>query len=179
MGCRASHHGGAQRHAFRSGNFQPNLATQNVRQGKGSDSYAPPRGLDERWQALVDGVRFFDRQRGALSDEERNDLIADLEQILLRFSDVSVTGTFDPQIVKHAAQRLIRHYTRLRRPDDVRRLYQTVARVTEDHAALSDAMLAYVLLQESLDFYKQAGLREEAEPIRFLMQEKIDQAPCK
>jgi hypothetical protein len=40
-------------------------------------------------------------------------------------------------------------------------------------------MLAYVLLQESLDFYKQAGLREEAEPIRFLMQEKIDQAPGK
>jgi cell fate regulator YaaT (PSP1 superfamily) len=37
-------------------------------------------------------------------------------------------------------------------------------------------MLAYVLLQESLDFYKQARLREEAEPIRFLMQEKIGQA---
>src|ERR1700745_878524 len=73
---------------FDPGNFQPNLATQNVRQGKGSNSYAPPRGLDERWQALVDGVRFFDRQRGALSDEERNDLIADLEQILLRFSNV-------------------------------------------------------------------------------------------
>jgi lysyl-tRNA synthetase class 1 len=143
---------------FDPGNFQPNLATQNVRQRQGLILTLHREGLTSDGKLWWMAYDFFDRQRGALSDEEGNDLIADLEQILLRFSDVSVPCTFDPQIVKHAAQHLIKHYTRLRRPDDVRRLYQTVARATEHHAALSDAMLAYVLLQESLDFYKQAGL---------------------
>jgi lysyl-tRNA synthetase class 1 len=119
---------------------------------------------------------FLAPQRGALSEDEKNDLVADLEKIVSRCSGAESSSIFDPHTTKTAAQRLIKHYTRLGNSEAVRRLYQTAAKVTERHASLCDAMLASVFLQESLDAYRYAGLKEDADRIRILMQEKIRQA---
>ena len=78
---------------------------------------------------------------------ERQQLIADLEDLVLHFGDTSKPESFNPHEVQDAAKRLIRHYMRLRRPDDVKRLNEVIARGFEHFAGLGDAMLAAVVLQ--------------------------------
>jgi hypothetical protein len=64
-------------------------------------------------------------------------------------------------------RKLIRHYIRLRRPDDVKRLNEVIARGFEHFAGLGDAMLAAVVLQTSVNAYRDAGLSEKASACAF------------
>src|ERR1019366_1986867 len=106
----------------------------------------------------------FDRlivdTRAGVTDEERQKLIADLEAIVLHFGDASKSQSFNPHVVQDAAKRLIRHYTRIQRSDDVRRLHTTVARAFEHFASLGDAMIASAVLQTAVNAYRNAGMPE-------------------
>lgn len=122
----------------------------------------------------------FDRlikgKNASVTEAERQQLIADLEDLVLHFGDTSKPESFNPHEVQDAAKRLIRHYIRLRRPDDVKRLNEVIARGFEHFAGLGDAMLAAVVLQTSVNAYRDAGLSEESQRVRILMQEKIGQS---
>src|SRR5262249_40132083 len=63
----------------------------------------------------------FDRlvtaQNAGLTEEERQRLVDDLEQIVAERGDASKRERFDPHVVQDAAKRLIKHYKRLRRSD--------------------------------------------------------------
>jgi lysyl-tRNA synthetase, class I len=120
--------------------------------------------------------QFLSARRGALTDKERDELTKDLEAVLARAADIGNAQTFDVHTAKNAAGHLIKLFTRSGNAADVQRLYLTIAKTTEHHAGLGKAMLASVFLQESLDAYRRAGLKDEAERIRILMQDKIAEA---
>ena len=111
-----------------------------------------------------------------VTDAEREQLVADLETIIATRSDTTKADTFNPHDVQDAAKRLIRHYGRTNRSNDVRRLQVAVGRAFEHFASLGDAMLASAVLQTSVNAYKAAGLGEESNRVRLLMQAKTEQA---
>lgn len=123
------------------------------------------------WARAFDHL--IDHRKARTTPLEVAGLVADLEVVLARVSDGTRPETFDPHATREAGHRLARYYTRESKPDEVKRVRTIVARSFEFVASQSDAMLASSFLQESLDAYKQAGLREEAERIRIDLQEAI------
>jgi hypothetical protein len=99
-----------------------------------------------------------------------------LEELILHFSDTADPAKFNPHAVKDAATRLVRHYTRLRQYDDVKRLHATVATSFEHFASLGDPMLASSVLQTAVNAYRDAGMQDDSKHARILMQEKTRQA---
>ena len=67
-------------------------------------------------------------------------------------------------------------YARTGKPDDWKRVHQTVANSFEHAAGLGGAMVGAAFLQTALDNYREAGLTEEGRRVRILMQEKIGEA---
>ena len=71
---------------------------------------------------------------------------------------------------------MIPYYRRLGKFDDIRRLHKAVGESFEHFASNADPMLAAALLQTATDEYRDAGLREERDRTRILMQQKIGAA---
>lgn len=102
----------------------------------------------------------------------RDQLVADLETLLSRFSDT--TGAyFDPHVAKDVAERLVKHYGKAGLKAEARRVHLAIAKAFEHFAGLASAMLASGLLQTCMEAYRLAGDRTEAERIRRLMAEKV------
>ena len=112
-----------------------------------------------------------------LTEDERQELVTSLEGLVLRFGDTSDHARFNPHDLEAAAQRLTQHYTRLRQLDDVRRLHTAVARSFEHFASIGDAMIACAALQTAVNTYRDAGLSEDSNRVRVLMEQKIREAP--
>jgi lysyl-tRNA synthetase, class I len=102
-------------------------------------------------------------------------LIDDLEQLVTGYCDTK-PEIFDPHSAESAAQRLIKHYSRIYQNEDIKRLYIAIARAFEHFASIGDAMLAAAVLQTSVDAYKNAGLQVDSDRVRILMQEKIGES---
>jgi lysyl-tRNA synthetase class 1 len=120
--------------------------------------------------------RLIRNDNTGLTDKEKNELIEGLEMLIQNYGDIASPEKFDPHLLEGAAERLIRYYSRLHRGDDVRRLYAAIARAFEHFAGLGNAMLASAVLQTAVNAYRNAGLREDSERVRILMQEKIGQS---
>jgi lysyl-tRNA synthetase class 1 len=130
-----------------------------------------PSGL---WWYTVD--RLLEDKKAGVTDEERAELVADLERILTTGSNTGDPAEFDPHEAKEAAERLIPYYRRLGKFDDIKRLHKVVGESFEHFASLADPMLAAALLQTATDAYRDAGLKEERDRTRILMQQKIGAA---
>jgi lysyl-tRNA synthetase, class I len=130
--------------------------------------------MQGQWAAAFD--RLITEKNAGVTDAERDQLVADLETIVARRSDKTKPDTFNPHDVQAAADRLIKHYGRVKRPNDVKRLHESVARAFEHFSSLGDAMLASAVLQTSVNSFKAAGMRDESQRVRRLMQEKTKQA---
>jgi lysyl-tRNA synthetase class 1 len=126
------------------------------------------------WWYTVD--RLLEDKKAGVTDEERAELIADLESIVANSSNTADTMQFNPHEAKDAAERLIPHYRRLGNFDDVRRLHKLIGESFEHFASNADPMLAAALLQTATDEYRYAGLKEERDRTRILMQQKIGAA---
>src|SRR6516162_2331911 len=111
-----------------------------------------------------------------VTEEERQKLIADLEELVIYFGDTSTPKSFNPHALQDAAKRLVRHYTRLDRSSDVKRLNEAIARACEHFAGLGNAMLASAVLQTAVNAYRDAGMPDESKRVRVLMEEKIGRA---
>jgi lysyl-tRNA synthetase class 1 len=131
-------------------------------------------GRQGLWWFAVD--RLITDKNVGVTEEERQQLIADLEELVIYFGDTGTPNSFNPHALQDAAKRLIRHYTRLHRSSDVKRLHEAIARAFEHFAGLGNAMLASAVLQTSVNAYRDAGLSEDSKRARILMQEKIGQA---
>lgn len=129
------------------------------------------RGL---WWHAVD--RLLEDKKAGVTDEERAELVADLESIVAFGSDADDPTQFHPHEAKDAAERLIPYYRRLNRFDDIRRLHTRIGEAFEQSAALAEPMLAAAWLQTATEQYRNAGLKEERDRTRILMQEKIGMA---
>ena len=126
-----------------------------------------------RWIAYD---HLHDNKHAGLTDEERQELIANLEDAVTLHSDINDPSKFNPHAVEDAARRLIKHYNRQQRPDDVKRLSNIMGQTFEHFASLGDALLASHVLQDSIDAYKKAGMDSEADRVRILMQQKIQES---
>jgi len=126
------------------------------------------------WWLAID--RLIDDQRSGVTEEERQQLIADLEGRVLSLGDASDAERFNPHALQDAADRLIRHYRRLGKHDDVKRLHKTVAQAFERFADISDPMVASSVLQSAVNAYRKAGLRDECQRLQVVMQERIAQS---
>jgi lysyl-tRNA synthetase class 1 len=120
--------------------------------------------------------RLAQNKSTGVTDDERQELVAGLEGLVLHFGDRSNSMTFNPHAAQDAAKRLIKHYTRLRKPDEVRRLHTIVAQAFEHFASLGDPMVASSVLQTAVNAYGYAGSVEDAKRVRILMEEKIGQS---
>lgn len=111
-----------------------------------------------------------------LNNSERDALVESMEGLVVHFGDTSDPAKFNPNDLEAAAGRLIRYYTRLKRPDAVRRLHAAVACGFEHFAAKGDTMVASSVLQTAVNAYRDAGMSKDSKRLRVLMQEKIRQA---
>lgn len=127
-----------------------------------------------QWWLAYD--RLIEEKNAGVTDAERQQLVADLEELVAHYGDIAKPAQFNPHILEDAARRLIKCYTRLGRPDDVKRLHVAIAHAFEHFAGLGNAMLASALLQTSVNAYRDAGLADESRRVRILMEEKIGQA---
>jgi lysyl-tRNA synthetase class 1 len=126
------------------------------------------------WWHTVD--RLLGDKKAGVTDEERAELVADLESIVTASSNTEQPTQFNPHEAKDAAERLISYYHRLGKFDDIKRLHKAVGQSFEHFASNADPMLAAALLQTATDEYRDAGLKEERDRTRILMQQKIGAA---
>ena len=126
------------------------------------------------WWYTID--RLLEDKKVGVTDEERWELVADLEQLVANGSNTGDPAHFNPHEAKDAAERLIPFYRRLGKFDNIRRLRKTLGEFFEHFAANADPMLAAGLLQTATDEYRDAGLKEERDRTRILMQQKIGEA---
>jgi lysyl-tRNA synthetase class 1 len=126
------------------------------------------------WWYVVD--RLLEDKKAGVTDAERAELVGDLEDIVIKGSSTGDPAHFNPHEAKDAAERLIPYYRRIEKFDDVKRLHKAVGESFEHFASNADPMLAAALLQTATDEYRNAGLKEERDRTRILMQQKIGAA---
>jgi hypothetical protein len=126
------------------------------------------------WWHTID--RLLEDKKAGVTDEERSELVADLESIVTTGSNTGDPAQFNPHESKDAAERLIPYYRRLGKFDDIKRLHKAVGESFEHFASNADPMLPAGLLQTATDEYRDAGLKEDRDRTRILMQQKIGAA---
>lgn len=123
-----------------------------------------------RWMAYD---YLISRKQAGLTEDERESLISDLERTVAERSDTA-GPYFNHHEVASAAERLIRQYTRLAKPDDIARVHAMWARGFEYSAKNStSALLAAHEIRVSADHYRKAGLKPDEERLRLLLQDKL------
>lgn len=73
-------------------------------------------------------------------------------------------------------QRLIKHYRQLKQSSDEKRIHAIIARAREHHASRAEALAASSVLNDSMGSYRKAGLADDVERVRRLMQAKVREA---
>jgi lysyl-tRNA synthetase class 1 len=126
------------------------------------------------WWSLYDRIE-NDRHAG-FTEEELQGIVADLEDLLRLCSDASSPETFNPHHAQGIAERLGRHYARLKNTEEERRLHRKVAEAFESMAGISGAMAGAVFLQTAVNSYRRAGMSDDSKRARRLMEQKIGQA---
>ena len=126
------------------------------------------------WWVAVD--RLLDDRRTLLTNEERQQLLADMESLLAHYSNSAESGSFDPHATEAVAKKLVKYYNKAGHRDDVKRLHETVGRAFEHFAALGNPMLASYALQVAMNAFRDAGQPKEARRLRIAMEEKIEQS---
>lgn len=113
------------------------------------------------------------QRKSGLTEEERAQLIADLEGVLAGYADASDSERFDIHFVERTGERLLRHYRQARQAADEKRIHAIIARAREHHAGRAEALAASSVLNDSMDAYRKAGLMDDVERIRRLKQAKV------
>jgi Domain of unknown function (DUF4209) len=117
--------------------------------------------------------RLESEKRAGVTDEHRQMLVNDLETLLAEFSDAANPNKFNPHGVEEIATRLVRHYTRARRHEDVKRLHRKTGEAFEHFAGLANPMLAATVLQTAVNAYRNAGMGDHSRRARRVMEDKI------
>lgn len=113
------------------------------------------------------------QRKSGLSEAERAGLIADLETVLVAYADASDPERFDVHFVERTGERLIKHYRQAKQISDEKRIHAIIGRAREHHASRAEALAASSVLNDSMDAYRRAGLTDDVERVRRLMQAKV------
>jgi Domain of unknown function (DUF4209) len=126
------------------------------------------------WWRAVD--RLLENTKTGIDDPMRDQLMADLENVVANGCITGDPAHFNPHEAKDAAERLILIYNRSGQYDDVKRLHKAVGEAFEHFASQAEPMLASALLQTATDEYRDAGLKDDRDRTRILMQQKIGES---
>jgi lysyl-tRNA synthetase class 1 len=127
------------------------------------------------WWVLFDTL--YDAKAMHLSDEERDLIVSDLEEVLRDTSNPSAKALFDPWAAQGAAERLERHYRKSNRLDQVHRVAQMYGHAFESVAQGADPLLAVAWLQPVYEKYRDLGMSDQAKRVNLLLEEKAKAAP--
>jgi hypothetical protein len=126
------------------------------------------------WWRAVD--RLLENTKAGVANAVRDQLMADLENVVANGCITGDPAHFNPHEAKDAAERLIVIYHRLGQYDEIKRLHKAVGEAFEHSASDAEPMLAAALLQTATDEYKDAGLKDDRDRTRILMQQKIGES---
>lgn len=116
------------------------------------------------------------QRKAGLTEPEKAQLISDLEAALAGYADQGDPKRFDVHFVERTGERLIKHYRQAKLSAEEKRIHAIVARAREHHAARAEALAASSILNDSMDAYRKAGLADDVERVRRLMQAKVREA---
>ncbi|MBZ5494142.1 MAG: DUF4209 domain-containing protein [Acidobacteriia bacterium] len=111
-------------------------------------------------------------RRDLLRPDEADRLIADLERMLDITSGSGKPEEFDPFGAQAAAERLAQHYRRLNDKANVERVVKQYGAAFERVSKDGSPMLAQSWLLPVIERYEQEGLKQDAERLRILSEEK-------
>jgi hypothetical protein len=111
------------------------------------------------------------------SSEDEGRIIANLEAMLAKATDTtqSDTGvylTLDPWHAQAAAERLAKHYHRMKDKSNVERVIRSYGKAFDPMTREANAMVAMAWIQPIIERYEQEGLKSEAEQLQMLASEK-------
>jgi hypothetical protein len=111
-------------------------------------------------------------RRDLLTTEQQERIIADLEKMLAISSGGGKPEHFDPFDAQAAADRLAQHYRRLNDMANVERVVKQYGEAFERLSKDGSPMLAQAWLLPVIERYEQEGLKQDAERLRILAEEK-------
>jgi hypothetical protein len=111
-------------------------------------------------------------RRDLLSQEEADRIIAELERMLDITSGGGKPEEFNPFDAQAAAERLAQHYRRLNDKANVERVVKQYGGAFERVSKDGSPMLAQAWLLPVIERYEQEGLKQDAEQLRILSEEK-------
>lgn len=111
-------------------------------------------------------------RRDLLSPGDTDRIIADLERMLDVTSGGGKPEEFDPFGAQAAADRLAQHYRRLNDKANVDRVVKRYGGAFEKASKEASPMLAQAWLLPVVERYEQEGLKQDAEQLRVLSEEK-------
>jgi len=104
------------------------------------------------------------RKKASLDQAVVRRIVDDLEDLLRTWSD-KTRSCFNPHSAQDAAKRLIGEYRREGDEEQVKRVARIAGHAMEESAAMGDALLGTMLLQDIHRFYQETGLRTEADRV--------------
>jgi lysyl-tRNA synthetase class 1 len=109
------------------------------------------------------------------ADQETR-IVAQLEEMFAKVTETkpSASGAHlaDPFAAEAAADRLLRHYHRLKNRPNAERVMKVFGATFEDMARKANPMMSSIFLPRIIERYQQEGLKEDAERAQLLAQEK-------
>ena len=109
------------------------------------------------------------------ADQETR-IVAQLEEMFAKVTETkpSASGAHlaDPFAAEAAADRLLRHYHRLKDRPNAERVMKAFGATFEDMARKANPMMSSIFLPRIIERYQQEGLKEDAERAQLLAQEK-------
>jgi lysyl-tRNA synthetase class 1 len=133
-------------------------------------------GKGSMWWILFDTL--YDVNAVSLSDVELVSIIDGLEGVLKIASDRTVPETFDTWVAQGAAERLERHYRKIQRPDEVRRVVETYGRAFEEAARDAEPLLAVAWLQPVYEKYRDLGMHEATKRVQLALESRPKASPA-
>lgn len=124
------------------------------------------------WSFLFDCL--YENKRGSLTQADLDWLIESLEKILA--SCVQRGDLFDPHAAQAAAERLARHYSRVKKREEVERVIRAYGQAFEDISKDASPLLAMHWLQGIYEAYVSAGLHEDAKRVQLFSKQKAELA---
>ena len=122
------------------------------------------------WAFLFENL--WNNKKVPLSDGQAAKIIDSLEEFLRRSCNATNKEEFDPWRAQMAAESLVQHYDREKKPAEIQRVIRAYGRAFEHVAASAAPTLAIAWLQPVHDAYRSRGMEADVETVQLAIAEK-------
>ncbi len=122
------------------------------------------------WPFLFDSL--YQNKKVSLSEDEKNKIIASLEDILKKTSDPAIKDQFNPWAAQSAAERLEIYYRKNEKLEQAKRAILQYGKTFESIADKADSLVAMGWLHKIFEEYRSRGLHEDALRVQHQLSKK-------